>query len=287
MNFKEATKLISLIENLVGIQKLEILSQIYQQNPSVLPVVVGFTGAPGSGKSTLISKITQKINDEPIVIFAVDPSSHFTGGAILGDRIRFLEKENVFFRSFASRGSYGGLSSVIIDAIRILANFGFPRVIIETTGVGQNEVDIRMVADTVLAVLTPSSGDSIQCIKAGILEICDCIVVNKIDQPGVDYFLKDLQFALQIIGKKNIPIFKVSAESGEGINDLVNFLFEAFLNKKSRIFDSSRRAHDFVFNELIPELREKCEVEPNNNFSVSTQKILIRLTELLQKILNP
>ena len=190
--------------------------------------IVGVTGPPGGGKSTLVSRLAAFYAQTypRIAIVAVDPSSPFTGGAILGDRIRmrdrFLE-EGVFIRSMASRGHSGGLSRATMRVVNVLDALGTGLIIVETVGVGQEEVEVVRVADTVCLVTVPGLGDDIQAIKAGVLEIADVLVVNKADKPGADETARDLTQMLSL-GKGRTawkpPIVRTSAQDNTGIDDL-------------------------------------------------------------------
>jgi LAO/AO transport system kinase len=194
--------------------------------------VVGLTGSPGVGKSTTTSSLVAALRagGRSVGVLAVDPSSPFTGGALLGDRIRMQEHagdDGVFIRSLASRGQLGGLSAEVPQALRVLEAAGFDVILIETVGVGQAELDIASLADTVLVVLAPGMGDGIQAVKAGILEIADIYVVNKADREGADLVARDLRH-MQTLGrdpdgaaKWDVPIVKTSASEGQGIDDLL------------------------------------------------------------------
>ena len=165
--------------------------------------IVGVTGAPGTGKSTLVSALAKAYRARGLTvgILAVDPTSPFTGGAILGDRIRMRDLSGdagVFIRSMASRGSLGGLAPTVLDAARALDAAGFDVILIETVGVGQGEVDIARAAQTTLVIETPGMGDDVQAIKAGILEIADVLVVNKADRPGADQVVRGLRAMLEM-----------------------------------------------------------------------------------------
>ena len=190
--------------------------------------IVGVTGPPGGGKSTLVSRLAAEYSKsyDRIAIVAVDPSSPFTGGAILGDRIRMRDRfldEGVFIRSMASRGHAGGLSRATMRVVNVLDALGTGLVIVETVGVGQEEVEVVRVADTVCLVTVPGLGDDIQAIKAGILEIADVLVVNKADKPGADETARDLTQMLSL-GKGRTswkpPIIRTSAQDGTGIDTL-------------------------------------------------------------------
>lgn len=190
---------------------------------------IGFTGPPGAGKSTLAEKFALRCRDRDLTvgILAVDPSSPFTGGALLGDRIRMQEltlDEGVFIRSMASRGRLGGLATTSLEAADLMEAFGFDVVVHETVGVGQTELDIVSAADTTVVVLVPESGDSIQAMKAGLMEIADVLVVNKSDRPGADRMVRDLRTTLGLRSERDDawapPIVKTVAVSGEGVEDV-------------------------------------------------------------------
>ncbi|HEX3101931.1 MAG TPA: methylmalonyl Co-A mutase-associated GTPase MeaB [Pyrinomonadaceae bacterium] len=191
-------------------------------------MVIGITGSPGAGKSSLVDKLALFYKDkgERVGIVCVDPSSPFSGGAILGDRIRMatlgLDK-NVFIRSMATRGNLGGLSRSTVDAVAILDAAGFNKVIVETVGVGQDEVEIVKTADVSVVVLVPGMGDDIQAIKAGIMEIGDVFVINKADREGVIRTQKELESLLGLAHRPDMwmpPIVKTIATESKGIEDL-------------------------------------------------------------------
>jgi LAO/AO transport system kinase len=224
-------RLISLVENrspqLRGVMKL-IAPRTGQAH------VIGLTGAPGVGKSTITGGLVRAYRDrgQRVGVLAVDPTSPFTGGALLGDRIRMQEHATdggVFIRSMASRGHLGGLSWAVPQALRIMDAAGFDVVLIETVGVGQAEVAIASLADSTLVIVAPGMGDSVQAAKAGILEIADIFVVNKSDRPGAQEAVRDLRTMLAMAPQRDEgawkpPIVSASAASGEGIDDLVGRL---------------------------------------------------------------
>ena len=197
--------------------------------------VIGITGPPGAGKSTLTDCLIRSFlnkGSKRIGVLCVDPSSPFNYGALLGDRIRMSEWYNdpkVFIRSLATRGSLGGLNSKIIEIIDILRSTGFDKIIIETVGVGQSEIEIAGIADTTIVVLVPESGDEVQNMKAGIMEIADIFVVNKSDRPQSDIFIKNLQQMLApVFNQRNllIPIHKTNATTNEGIEELTQSIID-------------------------------------------------------------
>ena len=188
---------------------------------------IGVTGPPGVGKSTLVDKLTVLIRKQglKVGIIAVDPSSPFTGGAVLGDRIRMQQHyldDGVFIRSMATRGSMGGLPQATSSVIKLLDAAGKDVILIETVGVGQSEVDIMEKTDTVLVILCPESGDAIQTMKAGLFEIADIFVVNKSDHPGADNFVRNIQAMLQLRETSwwNIPVVATEAVNDIGIEEL-------------------------------------------------------------------
>jgi LAO/AO transport system kinase len=187
--------------------------------------VIGVTGSPGSGKSSLVDRLVASFREQGrrVGVVAVDPSSAYSGGAILGDRVRMQGHaldEGVFIRSMASRGHLGGLSRSASDAVDLMDAAGYDPVIVETVGVGQDEIEIARAADVVCVVLVPGMGDDIQAIKAGILEIADLFVVNKADRPGADKVAADLDAMMALVpqaAKARPPIFQTVAVTGEGV----------------------------------------------------------------------
>jgi LAO/AO transport system kinase len=191
--------------------------------------VVGVTGPPGSGKSTLCDQVIERWRaaGHQVGVIAVDPSSPFTGGAILGDRVRMVRHTldpGVFIRSMAARGHLGGLAAAAREAIRLLDAAGRDRCLLETVGVGQSELEVMETADTTIVVTTPSTGDAVQIIKAGILEIADIFVVNKADLPGASKVVRDLKELVRHGALRTAwapPVLTTIAETGEGVDELV------------------------------------------------------------------
>ncbi|WP_458185497.1 methylmalonyl Co-A mutase-associated GTPase MeaB [Haladaptatus sp. NG-WS-4] len=207
--------------------------------------VIGITGSPGAGKSTLVDKVANYYRErgETVGVIAIDPSSPFTGGAVLGDRIRMASNVgdmDVFFRSMSARGSLGGLSTATTDAVKALDAFGKDKIIVETVGAGQNEIDIVKTADTVAVLVPPESGDTVQMLKAGILEIGDVFVVNKADLPGADRAVSELKEMIEMRDHQPTPEFAAGVEGyewkprvvetvakdGEGVVEFVELLDE-------------------------------------------------------------
>jgi LAO/AO transport system kinase len=225
-DLRALARLITLVENQEpGVDMA--LAKIFPRTGSAH--LIGITGPPGAGKSTLTDKLIQAARKEgkKVGILCVDPSSPFSGGAILGDRIRMQEHAadpNVFIRSIGTRGGHGGLSRSTQESAMLLDAFGFDLVILETAGVGQTELGILEVAQTIMVVLVPESGDDIQMMKAGILEIADVLTVNKCDRPASDHVVKELRAMLEIgmgeVGSWEIPVLKTIAESGSGVAEV-------------------------------------------------------------------
>ncbi|MEA2385175.1 MAG: GTPase [Solirubrobacteraceae bacterium] len=226
----------------------DLVREIYPKTGHA--AIVGLTGAPGSGKSTLIGALTKlrREVDRDIAVLSIDPSSPFTQGALLGDRIRLTEHfldPGVFIRSMANRGALGGLSEAALQAALLMDAAGNDDVFLETVGVGQAEVDIIDHADTIVLVLMPGSGDSIQALKAGVMEIPDIIVVNKADHPLTDTMVREIRGVLSLAPQHGwrVPIVKTEATRGTGIPELVTKLDEhrAHIEAEGTLSERRRR----------------------------------------------
>jgi len=192
---------------------------------------IGVTGPPGAGKSSLVNALIEKLRErkKTVGVLAIDPSSPYTGGALLGDRIRMEERTSdpgVYIRSMATRASHGGLARAAVDALDVMDAFGFDCLLVETVGVGQAEYEIASAADTVLVVLCPGAGDGIQAMKAGLLEVADVLVVSKCDLPGAEQLTTDLEDALALRAlsrnrRRTPSVVPVSAHTGAGLGDLL------------------------------------------------------------------
>jgi LAO/AO transport system kinase len=239
-----------------------LMKNIYHSSQGGL--VIGITGAPGAGKSSLVDKLAlyYRERDERVGIIAVDPSSPFSGGAILGDRIRMQAlglDPGVFIRSMATRGNLGGLSRATVDAVAILDAAGYAKIIVETVGVGQDEVEIVKAADVSIVVLVPGMGDDIQAIKAGIMEIGDIFVINKADRDGVYATEKELESLLSLSSRSDAwepPIVKTVATESRGIDELADAI-ERFCQVQRSVELTSDRRRAIARWRIIELLRER------------------------------
>jgi LAO/AO transport system kinase len=213
---RAAGRLLSLVE---GERRDEVLASIGSSSAFAGPVI-GITGPPGAGKSTTIAALVGAYRERGcrVAVLAVDPSSPFSGGALLGDRIRMaahINDADVLIRSVATRGHLGGLAAAVPAAIRLLGAIGYDVVMLETVGVGQSEIEIAAVADPTIVILNPGAGDAVQAAKAGVLEVADIVVVNKADRDGAEQTVRDLR------AETKAPIVSLVADRGEGVADLV------------------------------------------------------------------
>jgi LAO/AO transport system kinase len=256
-------------------EAIRVIKEIYSQCGRAH--LVGVTGPPGVGKSCLVSALVRELRQrgKSVGVLAVDPSSPFSGGALLGDRARMIDlsgDREVFIRSLASRGASGGLSAAVNDAADILDVSGKDMILIETVGVGQGEIEIARLAHTVLLVLMPGYGDTLQALKAGIMEIADIFVINKADKPGADQTVAELSTVQEFRGSHGdaqpwkIPMIKTSSLKGEGIDQLADGVFEHFeflqRNKLISVKGKERRTKEFldiltqqIRNEFLEELK--------------------------------
>jgi LAO/AO transport system kinase len=256
-------------------------------------VIIGITGSPGAGKSSLVDKLAFYYREQnlKVGIICVDPSSPFSGGAILGDRIRMsalvLDK-GVFIRSMATRGNLGGLSRATVDAVAILDAAGFDVVIVETVGVGQDEVEIVKTADVSVVVLVPGMGDDIQTIKAGIMEIGDVFVINKADREGVLRTEKELEALLSLAHRPdfwNPPIVKTIATENKGIADLA-MAIQSYADFQKQGESSLERRRDIAHWRLLELLREKL-LDRALNANGTSQRLKELASEVAEKKRDP
>lgn len=257
-DFQALAKLLSEIDR-IGAMALRYPEMLDSSVPPALRI--GLTGPPGAGKSTLTGGILRQLRRRNlrVGVLAVDPSSPFSRGAVLADRIRYNEQSldpGVFIRSLASRGSLGGLSAAAFLFARVMDGCGFDVVLIETVGVGQTDFEIMHAADVVTLVLVPESGDSVQIMKAGILEIANVIVVNKADRPGAQGLLNELQAVQATAGERAVQVCATTATSGEGVAELTERLIA---DLQSRVFVKARTKVERLRSEAQALLRFEME----------------------------
>jgi LAO/AO transport system kinase len=234
-DFRSVARALTIVENdLEGADGL--LKNLYFDKNAP---IIGITGPPGAGKSTLVNSLISNLltNGKKIAVLAIDPTSPFNFGSLLGDRIRMAPHFNhpdVFIRSLATRGSLGGLSAKTIEMTDVLRSSGFDYIIVETVGVGQSEIEIAGLADITLLVLVPESGDEIQNIKSGLMEIADAFIINKADRADADLFANNLKKIIHQNKGKQLPVFKTIASNGAGIDDVTSFILSASHQKNTR-----------------------------------------------------
>jgi len=260
--------------------------------------LLGLTGPPGAGKSSLVDRLVTSFREMglTVAVVAVDPTSPFTGGAVLGDRVRMQNHATdpgVFIRSLATRGSFGGLTPAVRGVVQVLDAAGFDRILIETVGVGQDEVDVVRLAQTTLVLTVPGLGDGIQAIKAGIMEIADILVLNKADRPGAEQALQELKAMMEMNRSLGVEkpwhpaLVKVSARTGEGLNELLERIeaHRTFLTReRPDLLEAKRKDH---LTRLILDLVREEAARRTQETLRQNRTWEDRLVQVLERRLDP
>ena len=282
-------RFISYVENEVA-DISQLLDKIYYRTGNAYRI--GVTGPPGAGKSTIVDQLTRlyRKNDKTVGIIAVDPTSPFTGGALLGDRIRMNDHATdpgVFIRSMATRGSLGGLAQRTHEVADLLDAFGFDIVIFETVGVGQSELDVVEAADSTLVVLVPESGDSIQAMKAGLMEIADIFTINKSDREGADRVLLEIQYVLELSEDSRSwkpPVIQTVANTGQGIDKLIETLEQhlTFQDQNHLRIEKRRKRIENYVRQIVKENILKEFWQPSQE-----EKLALQIEQIIEKKRSP
>lgn len=287
-DFRAIGRLITLVESNSPLAK-DIMKQVYPRTGKAQ--VIGITGSPGAGKSTFVDRLISQIkaDGKKVGVIAIDPSSPFTGGAILGDRLRMQGHSldgGVFIRSMGSRGHLGGVSKSTHEAALILDSCGFDVILIETVGVGQSEIEIVKIADTVALVLVPGMGDDVQVMKAGIMEIADVFVINKADKEGADKVASDVQLMLKMLGEKEWmpPVCLVSSYKNTGVDEVKKILDDhrRYLHTTE---EGRKRRYSQLEMEVEDTLREEISQVVERAWNKSKAKGV--LDDLAQRMTDP
>lgn len=284
-DFKTISRAISLVEN-----EVPEYENFLVQLPDSSAKIIGITGAPGAGKSSLADALIGEIinGQKKVAVLCIDPSSPFNKGALLGDRIRMSEwynHPNVFIRSLASKGSLGGLHPKIIEITEVLKGADFDYIIIETVGVGQSEVDIAALADITVVVLVPEGGDVIQTMKAGLMEVADIFVINKCDRPDADAFYNNLKQMLAPafhLSAKEIPVLKTIASQKKGVKELYKIIseWEYDKNKPQQLELMTEKVWSIIQNKKMKEINKE---DLKNSLSEAISKPAFNLYAFAQK----
>ncbi len=293
---RAVARMISLAEN-SSPEAIEPMKKLHKASGKAQ--VIGITGVMGAGKSTLVSEMALEYRKQgkSVGIIAIDPTSPFSGGALLGDRIRMMKlatDDEIFIRSMGTRGMLGGLTGAVYDTVEILDASGKDVIMVETVGVGQAEVDVIKIADTTLVVLVPGLGDSIQAIKAGIMEIADIYVINKADRPGIERTVAEIESLVDLTtdkGDRRVPVLRVIAKTGEGIKEVSDEIdshlehlktTNQFRGKRRRRYEAElveiirKRLMNLIFDEAVfkekvEDLIDKIEKKEKDPYSVAEE----------------